>query len=180
MTARLSPAQSFCDADDGLTDRIISNVEACRAKQKRIIESPRCPAESVGDACLTEPQIYTARTISAGLTLPYSLAHGVRRQAGYNLFQGADFSRGAGMGHSPAPVIPPTVAANGYLYAQGDAYLRFMIARDPGFNSLSFSLNNSGAPEADNRRLRDYQRDESGHLCLPAPRWKTHYAAWAG
>lgn len=138
-------AITLCDADDGLSDGIVSNVEACRAKQEQVIDALRCRADRAGADCLTEAQLATARAVSDGFTLPYSLAHGVWRQTGYNLFQGADFSRGAGMGHTPRAVVPPTVAASGYLYAQGDAYLRFMIARDPGFDTRQFSVRDPGA-----------------------------------
>lgn len=135
-----------CDADDGAADRIISNVEACRVKQNAIITSLRCAnGTDQGQSCLSDAQLNTARAISDDVVLPYQLAFGVNRYRGYNLFQGADFGHGLGMGSSAAAVSPPTVAANGYLYTQGDNYLKYLITKNPNLNSLAFDINNPGA-----------------------------------
>ena len=134
-----------CDTDDGVADRIISNVEACRAKQATIFTQLRCPnGTDQGATCLSDAQLATARAISDDVVLPYQLAFGVNRYAGYNLFQGADFGHGLGMGTSATAVTPPTVALNGYLYTQGDNYLKYLITKDPNFNSLAFNINSPG------------------------------------
>lgn len=138
-------AIDVCDSDDGAADRIISNVEACRSKQAAIIAQLRCPnGTDTGATCLSDAQLNTARTISDDLVLPYQLAFGVSRYPGYNLFQGADFGHGLGMGNSATAVSPPTVAANGYLYTQGDNYLKYLITKDPAFSSLAFDINSPG------------------------------------
>ena len=135
-----------CDLDDGAADRIISNVEACRARQAAIIATLRCAdGTDQGASCLSDAQIRTARTISDDVVLPYPLAFGVNRYRGYNLIQGADFGHGLGMGSSATAVSPPTVAANGYLYTQGDNYLKYLITKNPSLNSLTFDINNPGA-----------------------------------
>jgi feruloyl esterase len=134
-----------CDSDDGAADRIISNVEACRTKQAAIIAQLRCPnGADAGATCLSDAQLNTARAISDDVVLPYQLAFGVNRYPGYNLFQGADFGHGLGMGTSATAVSPPTVAANGYLYTQGDNYLKYLITKNPAFNSLAFNINSPG------------------------------------
>jgi feruloyl esterase len=139
-------ALDACDMDDGAADRIISNVEACRVKQPSIIASLRCASGSdEGATCLSDAQMTTARAISDDLVLPYQLAFGVNRYPGYNLFQGADFANGLGMGTSPLPVSPPTVALNGYLYTQGDNYMKYLITKNPALNSLTFDINKPGA-----------------------------------
>lgn len=135
-----------CDLDDGAADRIISNVEACRVRQAAIIATLRCSdGTDQGATCLSDAQLNTARTISDDVVLPYQLAFGVNRYRGYNLFQGADFGHGLGMGSSATAVSPPTVAANGYLYTQGDNYLKYLITKNPSLNSLNFDINNPGA-----------------------------------
>lgn len=134
-----------CDNDDGAADRIISNVEACRAKQPAIIASLRCPnGTDQGNTCLSDAQIATAHAISDDVVLPYQLAFGVNRYPGYNLFQGADFGHGLGSGTSATAVSPPTVATNGYLYTQGDNYLKYLITKNTSLNSLAFDINNPG------------------------------------
>lgn len=134
-----------CDIDDGAADRIVGNVEACRLKQAAILTALACASGAdEGDTCLSAAQIDTVRAVSDDLVLPYPLAYGVNRHQGYNILQGADFSSGLGLGNSATLLDPPTVAANGYLFTQGDGYLKYFIARDPGLNSLTFDLNNPG------------------------------------
>jgi hypothetical protein len=141
----LNTAVDACDADDGAADRIVSNVEACRLKQPAILAALACASGAdEGDTCLSAAQINTVRAVSDDLVLPYPLAYNVNRHQGYNILQGADFSSGLGLGTSPTLQNPPTVAANGYLYTQGDGYLKYFIARDPNLNTLVFDLNNPG------------------------------------
>lgn len=142
----LKTSVDTCDLDDGAADRIVSNVEACRARQNAILASLLCPSGGdQGDTCLSNAQVNTVRAIQEDLVLPYQLAYGVNRHQGYNILQGADFSMALGLGSSATLVNPPTFAANGYLYSQGDNYLKYFIAKDPGFNSLAFNLNAPGA-----------------------------------
>lgn len=142
----LKTAVDACDLDDGAADRIVSNVEACRAKSDAIITTLRCPSgNDEGDACLSDAQLNTVKAISDDLVLPYQLAYGVNRHQGYNILQGADFSGRLGLGTSPTLLSPPTVADNGYLYAQGDGYLKYFITKNPNLDTLTFDLNNPGA-----------------------------------
>ena len=141
----LARSVDTCDLDDGAADRIVSNVEACRARQAAIIASLRCASgNDEGDACLSDAQLNTVRAIQDDLVLPYQLAYGVNRHQGYNILQGADFSMSLGLGNSATLVNPPTFATNGYLYSQGDNYLKYFIAKDPNFNSMIFDLNAPG------------------------------------
>ncbi|QGZ41300.1 feruloyl esterase [Pseudoduganella flava] len=132
-----------CDADDGVADGLVGNVAACRVKSGAILAALRCPSGAdEGDTCLSDPQIATVRAIADDLELPYALAHGVTRHQGYNILQGADFSNT--MGSSATPVAPPTVPANGYMFSQGDGYLKYFIAKDAALNTLQFNLANPG------------------------------------
>lgn len=134
-----------CDADDGATDGIVSNVAACRAKAATITAALRCPSGAdTGDSCLSDAQLNTVAAIQDDLVLPYQLAYGVNRHQGYNILQGADFSAGLGLGTSATLLSPPTVAANGYLYTQGDGYLKYFVTKNPSLDSLHFDLNNPG------------------------------------
>ncbi len=136
-----------CDRLDGLADGIVGNVEACRKLEPQIIASLRCAngqRPSLRDSCLSDAQLDTLQLLRDGLTMPYALAYGVDQYPGYNVFQGVDFSGALGLGDSPTLVAPPTFAANGYLFAQGDAYIRHFVTRDPGFSVLSFDIDNPG------------------------------------
>ncbi|SAK94070.1 tannase and feruloyl esterase [Caballeronia fortuita] len=136
-----------CDRLDGAADGIVSNVEACRKLEPQIIASLRCAngqRPSLRDSCLSDAQIDTLQTLRDGVTLPYPLAYDVDTYPGYNVFQGVDFSGTLGLGDSPTLLNPPTFAANGYLFAQGDAYIRHFVTRDLAFSALTFDLDNPG------------------------------------
>ena len=128
-----------CDADDGLADGVVSDIASCRAKEASITEAVKCPVGQDSSACLTEAQIKTVRAIADDLVHPYPLAYGVRDYPGYNILQGADFARGLGMGTSPAALSPPQSAENGYMYSQGDAYIRNFVTRERGASSFKIA-----------------------------------------
>jgi hypothetical protein len=177
-----------CDGLDGANDGIVSDVEACRAREPQTIASLRCgPAGSAEDAgaagndedskardagmrgtvrqdgdgratsnsgqagavaksldavpaerCLSDAQIATMKALRDGLSLPYPLAYGVRQYPGYNVFEGSDMSGMLGLGASPLLSSPPTFAANGYLFAQGDAYFKYFVMRDKAASGIDF------------------------------------------
>jgi Tannase and feruloyl esterase len=154
---------SECDALDGAKDGIVSNVEACRVREPETIESLRCSTTPPGSApvsasdaakssgtspatrCLTDPQIATMEALRDGLQLPYSLAYGVTGYPGYNVFEGSDVSGVLGLGGSAVLNSPPTFATNGYLFAQGDAYLKYFVARDKTVSGVDFDPAQPGA-----------------------------------
>ena len=141
----LQTAVDACDLDDGAADRIVGNVEACRAKAGAIVAKLRCASgRDEGDSCLSDAQLLTLRAIADDLRLPYPLAYGVDRHQGYNILQGADFSQGLGLGGSAALTAPPSVAASGYLYTQGDGYLKYFIVKKPEFDVMRFDIDRPG------------------------------------
>lgn len=134
-----------CDAQDGATDGMVSDVASCRGRHDEILASLRCkPGANDTAGCLTEPEIGTVRAIEDDLVLPYPLAYGVTRYPGYTLLQGADFARGLGMGSTAARAPVPNSAEHGYLYAQGDAYLRYFVTGDMATDALEFDLAHPG------------------------------------
>ncbi|WUR14311.1 tannase/feruloyl esterase family alpha/beta hydrolase [[Empedobacter] haloabium] len=136
---------AHCDADDGLADRIVANVPACRAKSATILAALRCAGGAdLGERCLSDAQLTTVRAVADDLVLPYRLAHGVERHQGYNILQGADFSGPLGLGGSGTLLVPPTFD-NGYLFAQGDGYVKYFVAKNAAFDTLRFDINNPGA-----------------------------------
>lgn len=136
-----------CDGLDGALDGIVANVEACRDREPKIIAQLRCVGgqrPSQRDSCLSEAQLATLETLRDGFTLPYELAHGVTRYYGYNVFQGVDFSSGLGLGNSATLVQPPRFDVNGYLFTQGDSYMKYFVTHDLRFNTLDFDLDHPG------------------------------------
>jgi hypothetical protein len=136
-----------CDKLDGAQDGIVSNVEACRKLEPQIIASLRCSngqKPSLRDSCLSDAQIDTLQLLRDGVKMKYPLAYGVDTYPGYNVFQGVDFTSSLGLGDSPTLVNPPSFAANGYLFTQGDAYIRHFVTRDLTFNAMNFDINDPG------------------------------------
>ena len=137
-----------CDALDGVADGIVSNVEACRQREPAIISALRCsndarPSASE-DSCLSDAQIATLKTLRDGVTLPYPLAYGVTHYDGYNVFQGADFSSGLGLGDAATLTEPLRFGSNGYLFAQAAGYMKYFVSSDVNFNTLGFDITRPG------------------------------------
>ncbi|MDE1183752.1 tannase/feruloyl esterase family alpha/beta hydrolase [Paraburkholderia sp.] len=145
-----------CDRLDGAADGIISDVSSCRAHEAEVIDPLRCPARARSDApapdtdaCLTDAQLSTLVALRDGLNLPYRLAWDVHGYRGYNVFQGTRFTGMLGLAHDPARPPPvPTFVPNGYLYAQGDGYVRYFVTHDAGFDTMRFNVQRPGKYQA--------------------------------
>ena len=136
-----------CDGLDGVVDGIVSDVEACREHEAQIIAQLQCASgqrPSLRDSCLSQAQIATLEVLRDGFTLPYALAYGVTKYYGYNVFQGVDFSSGLGLGNSPVLTQPLRFDATGYLFTQGDSFMKFFITHDLRFNTLGFDIDHPG------------------------------------
>ncbi|CAG4892826.1 tannase/feruloyl esterase family alpha/beta hydrolase [Paraburkholderia saeva] len=136
-----------CDGLDGAADGIVSDVGACRKHEPDVIASLRCPsgeADVANDDCLSDAQLATLDVLRQGLSLPWPLAWNVNRYRGYNVFQGTLFTGMLGLAHNDSRGTSPTIVANGYLFSQGDGYVRYFIARDPAFDSLKFDVLHPG------------------------------------
>ena len=134
-----------CDRLDGAADGIVSDVPACREHESEIIESLRCAGRSPSnEQCLSESQLATLMVMRDGLSLPYKLAWDVAGYRGYNVFQGTHLTGSLGLGHQAERLAVPRFFANGYLFAQGDGYVRYFVARDAEFDSLRFDPQRPG------------------------------------
>ncbi|MGF6771642.1 hypothetical protein P3T18_004129 [Paraburkholderia sp. GAS199] len=136
---------AVCDRLDGAADGIVSDVASCREHEADIIASLRCTGHTPAhDECLTDAQLATLLVMRDGLSLPYKLAWNVAGYSGYNIFQGTHLTGLLGLAHQPERLPVPTFFANGYLFAQGDGYLRYFVAHDANFDSLRFDLQHPG------------------------------------
>jgi feruloyl esterase len=141
----VNAALAACDALDGISDGIIANVKACRAVSAQTLASLRCPGGvDTGDTCLSDPQLAVIQAAHSGYQIPYQLADGVDSYAGYNVLEGTGLSGSFNFGTSATVLVPPTNAANGYLFAMGDDWLKNFITMDSSFNSLNFDPLNPG------------------------------------
>ncbi len=166
-------ALQACDALDGVSDGLVSNVAACNASFSPAAASLngaplRCPggADS-GDSCLSDAQLAGFNITNTPLVLAYRLASGETSYPGFNVW-GTDFGNpGASplqptvltlsLGNEqPAYPMPPVVAATATTPATSppygstfwDQWVRFFVTRDAAFNSLSLDPQNPGAWQA--------------------------------
>lgn len=126
-----------CDALDGATDGLVSNIQACNFSPAVL----RCPnGADTGDTCLSDPQIAVLNEgFGAKKALPYALANGVDMLPAFNTLNGAaPPDRG-----QFAPAMPANPAMP-FAHALSDNYIRYLLMRDPTFDSLSFNLTASG------------------------------------
>lgn len=136
---------AMCDRLDGAPDGIVSDVAGCREQEGDIIASLRCAGRAPShDECLTDAQLSTLLAMRDGLSLPYKLAWDVTGYRGYNVFQGTRLTGLLGLAHQAGRLPVPTFFANGYLFAQGDGYIRYFVARDAAFDSLKFDPQHPG------------------------------------
>ncbi|SAL12213.1 tannase and feruloyl esterase [Caballeronia udeis] len=140
-----------CDTLDGVADGIISNVAACKLQAPAVLAALRCPAgKDTGDTCLSDAQIATVNTIASPMLLPYPLANGVTRYAGYNILAGSVFAgpyTTRNFGTSPTPANPAG-KNDANQWVTGDQWVKYFITRIPTFNSLTFDPLNPGTYQA--------------------------------
>ncbi|WP_408311005.1 tannase/feruloyl esterase family alpha/beta hydrolase [Paraburkholderia aspalathi] len=130
---------AVCDRLDGAADGVVSDVDGCKEHEAEIIASLRCAGRAPShDECLTDTQLSTLLLMRDGLSLPYKLAWNVSGCSGYNIFQGTRLTGMLGLGHQAGRLPVPTFFANGYLFAQGDGYVRYFVAHDAEFDPLRF------------------------------------------
>jgi hypothetical protein len=140
-----------CDTLDGVADGIISNVAACKLQAPTVLAALRCAGgKDTGDTCLSDAQIATVNSIASPMLLPYPLANGVTRYAGYNILAGSVFAgpyTTRNFGTSPTPANPAG-KNDANQWVTGDQWVKYFITRIATFNSLTFDPLNPGAYQA--------------------------------
>jgi pimeloyl-ACP methyl ester carboxylesterase len=127
-----------CDNLDGLTDGIIGNVAGCRGAFK--LHLLRCEGgQDTGNGCLSDEQIRTAQAFDEPTTFGFNLQGEVPSFARWPLLTGA-FTGGPsfmGLGMKPVASSPPA-PTDAFLLFMADQLVRYMVLRDPSYNSMSF------------------------------------------
>jgi feruloyl esterase len=134
QTLLFNAVTSACDALDGATDGLVSNVAACHFDPTTL----RCPGGTdTADTCLSDAQIQGLSSYAKTLTLPFALANGTNTYPAYNVFTGAVNLNGA-VG-SVAPATPSTFQMAFAQYI-GESFIRYWVTGDPSYDSLKFDL----------------------------------------
>lgn len=124
-----------CDANDGVSDGVISNSAACQFDPSTV----RCPGGGdTGNTCLSDAQINLVRTISTPLRTTFAFDQNLFSSPGYNVLRGADFWP-TGIPVLGASADPAVIASSSFLYSFGSDMLRYSIARDPSLDILNFN-----------------------------------------
>ncbi|CAN5477775.1 tannase/feruloyl esterase family alpha/beta hydrolase [soil metagenome] len=160
-------AMAACDSLDGVSDGLISNINACNTSfdpsTALLGGTPvRCPGGvDTGDTCLSDAQIDAFRVTNTPLVLNYTLASGENTYPGFNTW-GTDFGIPGtsplqptvltlALGtEQPANPMPPITATTSppYLSTFWDQWVKYFVTRDANFNALSIDPQNPGGWQA--------------------------------
>lgn len=126
-----------CDELDGLRDGLIGNVRACGKAFS--LAGLRCAGGAdTGPDCLSDAQIRTLSIMAADMPLGVTLAGGVDRFGKWPVLEGASmngrFNPFGKAGAKPRPPGPD----DSFLHMMGDQMVRFMVVRDPAYDTLGF------------------------------------------
>ena len=155
-----SAALAACDALDGVSDGVISNVQRCNATfdpSTALLNgvAVRCAGGAdTGDTCLSDAQLAALTKINSPVLFNFSLANGETSFPGYNVLISDN-----GIPTDPAPLqptlaflgfglAPPAYPVTGSMLAglqYADSFVKYAIAGDATFNTLSIDASNPGA-----------------------------------
>ena len=151
-----------CDAYDGVSDGLISDMRTCNATfnlaTATVNGNPlRCAGGAdTGDTCLSDAQIAALNVYNTPITFSYTLGSGETQYPGFNVW-GTDLgvpststlqntvvalSFGTSQPANPMPTTAP------YGSTFWDQWVKYFVTRDPNFNSLTFDPQAPGAYQA--------------------------------
>ncbi len=124
-----------CDGLDGVKDGIISNVAACNTAFDP--KSLRCEnGADTGDGCLSDAQLKAVATITSEYKPGFAIA-GMDAFPKWALLEGATFTGPSNFGTVPQPSNPLS-GKEALLYSVGDQTVKFIITRNPTFETMTF------------------------------------------
>jgi feruloyl esterase len=127
--------QSTCDGLDGAKDGIIGNIAACYAAFD--VKTLRCPnGADTGDTCLSDAQLRAVATITSEYKPGFAIA-GMDTFPRWALLEGAPFQGRSDFGQAPQ-VSNPLSGKEPLLYSAGDQTVKFIITRNPTFETMTF------------------------------------------
>lgn len=123
-----------CDGLDGVQDGIIGNVRACDTAFD--VMTLRCANGGTGDNCLSDAQLNAVKTITSDYSPGFSVA-GMTTFPKWALLEGSRFAGPSNFGKVAQPSNPLS-GKEPLLYSAGDATIKYIITRDPTFDTLHF------------------------------------------
>jgi feruloyl esterase len=123
-----------CDGLDDAKDGIISNVAGCNATFD--VRTLRCQAIATGDDCLSDAQVQVATRIASEYRPGFAIAR-MDAFPKWPLLEGARFQGASNFGQVRQPANPLS-GQEPLLYSAGDATIKYIITRDPKFDTLHF------------------------------------------
>jgi feruloyl esterase len=123
-----------CDTLDGAKDGIISNVAGCDAAFD--VKTLRCADGSAGATCLSDAQLKAVVQITSDYKPGMKIA-GMDTFPKWALLEGALFAGASSFGQVQQPSNPLS-GKEPLLYSAGDATIKYIITRDPKFDTLAF------------------------------------------
>ena len=124
-----------CDSLDGAKDGIISDVKSCNKAFD--VKSLRCANGSdTGDACLSDAQLAAVAKITSDYKPGFAIA-GMDTFPRWALLEGALFQGRSSFGQVPQPSNPLS-GKEPLLYTAGDQTAKFIIARNPKLDTMTF------------------------------------------
>lgn len=130
-----------CDGRDGLDDGVISNADGCEFNPRVL----RCAnGVDAGPTCLSDPQIASVVAASKPFSWPYRIASGERAYPGFPFLSGADM-RTPFLGFGTSAPSNPMPATSGYGFQYWGQWVKYILTRDPGYNSLAIDPRRPGA-----------------------------------
>jgi pimeloyl-ACP methyl ester carboxylesterase len=124
-----------CDVLDGAKDGIISNIDACNSAFD--VQTLRCAnGADTGDSCLSDAQLTAVRKITSDYKPGFAIA-GMDTFPRWALLEGSLFQGRSSFGQVPQPSNPLS-GKEPLLYTAGDQTVKFIITRNPTFDTLTF------------------------------------------
>jgi feruloyl esterase len=123
-----------CDTLDGAKDGIISNVAACNTAFD--VKTLRCADGAAGATCLSDAQLKAVAQITSDYKPGLKIA-GMDTFPKWALLEGSLFAAASSFGQVPQPSNPLS-GKEPLLYSAGDATIKYIITRDPKFDTLKF------------------------------------------
>lgn len=152
-------AVAACDALDGASDGVISDVQGCNATFDPSTASLngvpiRCPdGADMGDTCLSDVQLTALSRANGEVPFHFPISSGETSFPGFNAFI-SDFGMAssspvqlhvAAIGLGSAPPGFPVTASMSYGAHFVDGFIRYAVAGDAAFDYLKFDGSNAGA-----------------------------------
>ncbi|HTT07006.1 MAG TPA: tannase/feruloyl esterase family alpha/beta hydrolase [Steroidobacteraceae bacterium] len=123
-----------CDGLDGAMDGIIGNVSRCDSVFD--VRTLRCMDGGTGESCLSDAQLKAVETISSAYDPGFSI-EGMAVFPKWALLEGSRFAGPSNFGSVSQPSNPLS-GKEPLLYSAGDATIKYIITRDPTFDTLDF------------------------------------------